>query len=125
MEIIGKMCLIDNYIWCSCKQQIITVVVSPYQLLIPVVDEDLHCYGGRCEMDGQCFNYDCKYNVNRQISSIRGWLGDESDLDDEKIEKIQSKLEAMTDGIFEDPSLVKKLNEGGCVVFGGDNEGEG
>lgn len=112
---IGSVCLIDDkLVWCTYTQEIISLALGDFLLLI-LVDNDVMVYNkNHCELEGRCFNFDCKYNQDKNISHYRETMSDH-EFTTESINNVRKNFKGITESILEEPKVVKALNNNWLV----------
>lgn len=114
---IGTMTIVDKYIWCNYSDSVITIAEG-WDLMIPMADETLYGYDeNHCEMETHCFNFNCKYNHDQNISYHRKVLED-MEWDEKKIRNVQKSFKVVTDTYKNDEEVMKAIKNGNLVRSG-------
>lgn len=114
-KFIGTMSMVDEkLLWCTYSQKIVSPMIGEVMMLI-MVDNNILLKGNHCELEGCCYNYECEYNQDKNISSHRDVLEDH-EFTEEGIKTTQGNLDAFTESIKKDKDLLEKLNNGWLVV---------
>lgn len=100
-KIVGHMEFIDNlkYLWCSSQEKVIAPTSSEWVLYTVIANNEITVYDSRCEWDTWCFNYECKYNHDKNVTVHKHFVKgtpDEKYLSEENILKIRKNLEEMS-----------------------------
>lgn len=113
---LGTMCIIDNrFVWCSYSEELFSLLLGDLKMLV-LLDNSIIQNNGHCELEGQCFNYECEYNTDKNISVHKKMI--KHRFTDERIMWIRKNLKKMTHAIHNDendPTLVADLNNGKLI----------
>lgn len=102
-----NICLIDSkLIWCSKTQKVITPATTHLAVLCHNNDNHINVYNSNhCEMEDNCYNFDCEYNHNQKHQDTPDKISQAN------IKHTQTSLNKYTEIIRKDEELLMKLND--------------
>ena len=105
-KVIGHIRFVDGtkYLWCDAVHKLITPTPNDITMYAILANNDITLYGNRCEWDGFCFNFDCRYNKDKNVStqkSIFKEIGEEDILSNENVKKIRKNLDELSRSVIE------------------------